>query len=67
LRLEAYNVFNHTQFSSVNTAANFNAQGQITNLPTQAGGAGGRFGFGTLNNIRANSQRIVQIAVKFYF
>jgi hypothetical protein len=67
LRLEAFNVFNHTQFSSVNTAANFNAAGQITNLPTQLGGAGGRFGFGSLNNIRANSQRIVQIAAKFYF
>ncbi len=67
LRLEAYNVFNHTQFSSVNTAANFDATGKITNLPTQLGGAGGRFGFGSLNNIRANSQRIVQIAAKFYF
>jgi hypothetical protein len=67
LRLEAYNVFNHTQFSSVNTSVNFNAAGQITNLPTQLGGAGGRFGFGSLNNIRANSQRIMQIAAKFYF
>lgn len=67
LRLEAYNVFNTTQWNTINLAANFNAQGQIANLPTQLGGAGGRFGFGALNNIRANSQRIMQIAAKFYF
>ncbi|MND09830.1 hypothetical protein D3C83_334620 [compost metagenome] len=51
----------------MNTAAVFNANGQITNLPTQQGGTGGRFGFGSLSNIRANSQRILQIAAKFYF
>ncbi len=67
LRLEAYNVFNHTQWGTLNTAAQFNAAGQIVNLPTQQGGAGGRFGFGSLSNIRANSQRILQIAAKFYF
>jgi len=69
LRLEAFNVFNHTQWGTLSTAANFNAQGQITNLPSQlgAGGGAGRGGFGALTNIRANTQRIIQIAAKFYF
>jgi hypothetical protein len=67
LRLEAYNVFNKTQWGTINLAAQFNANGQLVNLPAQFGGTGGRFGFGALNNIRANSQRIVQIAAKLYF
>ena len=67
LRLEGYNVFNHTQWGTVNAVANFNAAGVVTNLPTQLGGAGGRFGFGALNAVRANSQRILQIAAKIYF
>jgi hypothetical protein len=71
LRLEAYNVFNQTQWSGFNSAATFNATtGAITNLPAQAGGSPntGRFsGFGALNNVRANSQRILQIAAKIYF
>ncbi len=69
LRLEAFNVFNKTQWGTLSTAAQFNAQGQITNLPSQlgAGGGPGRAGFGALTNVRANSQRILQIAAKFYF
>ena len=67
LRLETYNVFNHTQWGSVNTTANFNAAGVITNTPTQLGGTGGRLGFGALSAVRANTQRILQIAVKLYF
>ena len=67
LRLETYNVFNTTQWGGVNTTANFNAAGVITNLPTQLGGTGGRLGFGALNSVRTNSQRIVQIAAKLYF
>jgi hypothetical protein len=31
LRLEAYNLFNHTQFTTVNTSATFNASGAQTN------------------------------------
>jgi hypothetical protein len=31
LRLEAYNVFNHTQFTTVNTSATFSATGAQTN------------------------------------
>ena len=67
LRLEAYNAFNHTEWNTFNSNLQFNAAGQAVNLPTQSGGTGGRFGFGTLNSIRANSQRILQIAAKLYF
>lgn len=68
LRLEAYNVFNHTQWGSFNSTATFNGTtGQVINLPNQLGGTGGRFGFGTLNTVRANSARILQIAAKLYF
>jgi hypothetical protein len=67
LRLEAYNAFNHAEFGSFNSTITFNAAGQVANLPTQLGGTGGRFGFGTLNTVRANSQRILQIGAKLYF
>lgn len=67
LRLEAYNVFNTPQWGSFNGTITFNAQGQVINLPTQLGGTGGRLGFGALNSIRANSNRIVQVAAKLYF
>jgi hypothetical protein len=67
LRLEAYNAFNHTEWGTVNSAAIFNSAGSLINLPTQLGGTGGRFGFGALNSIRANSQRILQIGAKLYF
>jgi hypothetical protein len=67
LRLEAFNAFNHTEWGTFNTSAQFNAAGKIVNLPTQLGGTGGRLGFGALNSIRASSQRILQIAAKFYF
>jgi len=67
LRLEAFNAFNHTEWGGLNTAITFNSAGQITNLPTQLGGTGGRFGFGALNSIRAGSQRILQIGAKLNF
>jgi hypothetical protein len=67
LRLEAYNAFNHTQWATFNGSAQFNAAGKVSNLPTQLGGTGGLFGFGALNSIRANSQRILQVAAKIYF
>jgi hypothetical protein len=67
LRLEAFNAFNHTEWGSFNTAITFNSTGQIINLPTQLGGTGGRLGFGALNSVRANSQRILQIGLKFNF
>ena len=74
LRAELYNAPNHTEFGSttaqnlgIQSTAIFNAAGQITNLPTALGGSGGRFGFGALNSVRTNSQRIIQIAAKIYF
>jgi len=67
LRLEAFNAPNHTEWATVNLNATFNTAGQIVNLPSALGGTGGRFGFGALNTVRPNSQRILQIAAKFYF
>ncbi len=67
LRLEAFNAFNHPQFASYNSTIVFNSAGQVINLPTALGGTGGRFGLGALNATRANSYRILQVAVKFYF
>jgi len=65
LRLEAYNAFNHTQWGSVNSSAQFSPAGQLLNK----GGSSiaNRFGFGALSATRANSARILQIAVKAYF
>jgi hypothetical protein len=63
LRLEAFNAPNHVEWNTFNSTIQFNAAGQIVNLP----GPGGRFGFGALNAVRANSQRILQIAGKLYF
>jgi hypothetical protein len=34
LRVEAYNVWNHTQFTTVNTAAVFNTNGTLNNVGT---------------------------------
>ncbi len=67
LRLEAFNAMNHPQFASYNSTIVFNSAGQVINLPSQLGGTGGRFGLGALNATRANSNRILQVAVKFYF
>jgi hypothetical protein len=65
LRVEMFNAFNHTRFSSFNGGATFNQAGQITNLPTALGGGGGRFGFGALTG--TNSPRNIQLAAKLYF
>jgi hypothetical protein len=53
-RAEAYNAFNHTQFSGLDTAARFDAQGRQVNT---------RFGEFT----SARSPRIMQFALRFYF
>ena len=63
LRLEAYNAFNHTQWGSFNSVAQFNKAGQLINKPS----ASNRFGFGALSSTRGNSARILQVAVKLYF
>ena len=71
LRLEFYNILNHTQWATINTAPTFDASGKITNLPASLGGGGGRFGFGALNTARtlagAGGPRQIQLGVKFYF
>ncbi|HTM48115.1 MAG TPA: carboxypeptidase regulatory-like domain-containing protein [Bryobacteraceae bacterium] len=55
VRVEAYNAFNHTQFSAVNTTAQFNpATGAQTNAA-----------FGNLT--AARSPRTVQLAAKLWF
>ena len=53
-RAEAYNAFNHTQFSSIDTTARFDATGkQINSLLSSFTGA--------------RSARIMQFAIRFYF
>ncbi len=65
-RIETYNTFNHTQWSSFNTAAQFTSSGVLANLPTPPGQAGaGRFGFGATN--AARTERRVQLAARIYF
>jgi hypothetical protein len=66
LRFEAFNAFNHTQFSDFNRTIQFDPRtGALTNLPTSLGGGGGRYGFGAVNTAR--DPRYVQLAAKFYF
>jgi len=67
LRLEVFNAPNHTEWNTFVTSATLNDAGQIINTPTALGGNGGRYGFGALNTVRTNSQRIIQIAAKIYF
>jgi hypothetical protein len=69
LRFEAYNVFNHTEWSGINLAPSFSpSTGQITNLASYTPGQGGGvFGFGALNTVRPGSPRIVQLGAKIYF
>jgi hypothetical protein len=54
LRLEAYNVLNHTQFSDINRTARFDAQGNQTDAT-----------FGLANTARL--PRVVQGSVRLYF
>ena len=53
-RLETYNTFNHTQFSTLDTAAKFDATGKQTNT---------RFG----QIIAARNPRRLQLALKLTF
>ena len=61
LRCEMFNAWNHTQFSDYNRTVNFNAQGQISNLPS----ASNRFGFGAMT--AARDPRIIQLAAWLRF
>lgn len=69
LRLEFYNIWNHTQWSFIIVTPTFDATGKITNLAGTAGG--GRYGFGALNTVRtaagAGGPRQIQLGAKFYF
>jgi hypothetical protein len=68
LRVEAYNVFNHTNWTTLNTAAQFNA---ATGALVNAASASNPNGFGALTAVRAAGQpgspRIIQLAGKLYF
>jgi|RhiMetdeSRZDD1v2_1073273.scaffolds.fasta_scaffold49125_3 carboxypeptidase family protein/TonB-dependent receptor-like protein len=69
LRVEAYNVFNHTNWTTLNTAAQFNpTTGALVNA---ANPITNRDGFGALTAVRAAGQpgspRIIQLAGKIYF
>jgi hypothetical protein len=64
LRVEMFNAFNHTQWGTFNSVAQFNLNtGQLVNAASETN----RDGFGALTAARANSQRIIQLAAKFYF
>ena len=69
LRGDAFNAFNHTQFSGLNTQVNFKSISDptVTNLPFGANGTSAlnKSGIGTINGVR--SPRIMQIMVKFVF
>ena len=68
LRVEAYNVFNHTNWGTLNTAAQFNP---TTGALLNAASASNPNNFGALTAVRAAGQtgspRIIQLAGKIYF
>jgi hypothetical protein len=69
LRVEAYNVFNHTNWSTLNSAAQFNpTTGALVNAANPTTNPNG---FGALTAVRAAGQtgspRIIQLAGKLYF
>jgi hypothetical protein len=69
LRLQAYNVFNHTNWGTLNSAATFNpTTGALTNV---ANTTNNRTGFGALTGVRGNGAlggpRIIELAAKLYF
>jgi hypothetical protein len=68
LRADAFNVFNHTQFSGINSTINFASPGSTTptNLPFNADGSlRDRNGFGTVS--AARDPRIMQLVVRLQF
>lgn len=70
LRLDAFNVLNHTQFSGVNSNLNFASLTNLTptNLPFDANGNfifANRNGFGTVSGVR--DPRILQMVARFIF
>jgi Carboxypeptidase regulatory-like domain/TonB-dependent Receptor Plug Domain len=68
VRLDAFNVFNTTQFSGINTTANFASAGStvITNLPYDSNGKLTNLnGFGTVSGVRPPRQ--MQLMARFSF
>jgi hypothetical protein len=68
LRVDAFNVFNHTQFSSINSTINFSSltNPTPTNLPYDSNGnLVNKNGFGTVSGVR--SPRVLQIVARLVF
>ena len=70
LRLDAFNAFNHTQFSGYNATVNFRSltDPTVTNLPYDANGNliwAQRNGFGTVNGAR--DPRVLQMYLRLQF
>ena len=66
LRIDAFNVFNHTQFSGINSTLNFNQAGVPQNLPFDSTGKlVNPSGFGTVNGAR--DPRILQTVLRLEF
>jgi hypothetical protein len=68
LRADAFNAFNHTQFSGINSTINFTSltDSTPTNLPFNADGTlRDRNGFGTVS--AARDPRIMQLVVRLQF
>jgi hypothetical protein len=57
VRAEAYNVFNTTQYSGVNTTATFDFATGVQTNPA----------FGSISGVRANSNRVMQLGVRLSF
>lgn len=71
-RVDAFNVFNHTQFSGLNSGINYTCGGvncatwTATNLPYDTSGKlVNKTGFGTVAGVR--SPRIIQLVARFVF
>ena len=64
VRLDAFNALNHTQFSGINTTANFASMGSttVTNLASETGN---RTGFGSVSGVR--NARQLQLMTRFSF
>ncbi len=67
LRVDAFNVFNHPQFSGINSTVSFAslANPTVTNPGRRADGSENRGGFGTVSGVRP--ARILQTVVRLRF
>ena len=68
VRVEAVqNLFNHTQFSGINSQINFTSPTNptVTNLPYNSAGVLNKTGFGTVSGVRGG--RVLQLVARFSF